>query len=60
MRLRERLSFAFMFLAFLTLVDEYVKEGYVFKISDLLSSFPTHEQLFLAFLFSGLLLGLKK
>mgnify|MGYP001068755301 CR=1 FL=1 len=60
MRLRERLSFAFMFLAFFTLVDEYVKEGYLFDFRDVFSSFPTHEQLFLAFLLSGLLLGLKK
>ena len=48
-----------MFLAFLTLVDEYVKEGYVFKVSDLLTSFPTHEQLFLIFLVVGLVLGLR-
>ena len=60
MRLRERLSIGFIFLAFFTLIDEYVKEGYVFKISDLFASSPTHEQLFLAFLLSGLLLGLKK
>jgi hypothetical protein len=59
-RLRDRLSVAFLFLAFFTLVDEYVKESYIFDPRDLLASFPTHEQLFIVFLVIGLVLGLRR
>jgi hypothetical protein len=45
---RLRLSLGMLFMAFLVLVDEAVKEGYVMKLSDLL---------FLIFLIAGLMLG---
>jgi len=56
---RPRLAVAMIFLAFFTLVDEYVKEGYIFYLQDLWTKFPTHEQLFIIFLVSGILLGLR-
>jgi len=56
---KNRISMAFIFLAFFTLVDEYVKEGYIFYLQDLWVKFPTHEQLFIIFLVSGILLGLR-
>ena len=57
---RYRLSFAFIFLAFFVLVDEYVKEGYVFDFYDIFTNFPTHEQLFIIFLAIGLILGVRR
>lgn len=51
---------AFIFLAFFVLVDEYIKESYIFDFHDFYASFPTHEQLFIAFLIVGLILGLRR
>jgi hypothetical protein len=56
---RLRLSLFFALLAFFTLVDEAVKEGYVFDPNDLLSPALTHEKLFIVFLVLSLLLGLR-
>ena len=57
---RLRLSLIFLFLAFFTLVDEAVKEGYVFDPLDLINPVITHEKLFILFLILGLVLGLRK
>ena len=57
---RLRLSLIFLFLAFFTLVDEAVKEGYVFDPLDLVNFSITHEKLFILFLILGLVLGLRK
>jgi Na+/citrate or Na+/malate symporter len=57
---KNRLSMAFIFLAFFVLVDEYIKESYIFDFHDFYASFPTHEQLFIAFLIVGLILGLRR
>ena len=54
---RLRLGLGMIFMAFLVLVDEAVKEGYVVKLSDLWAAPLTHEQLFLIFLIAGLMLG---
>ena len=54
---RLRLSLGMLFMAFLVLVDEVLKEGYVMKLSDLWAAPFTHEQLFLIFLIAGLMLG---
>ncbi|MEM2484403.1 MAG: hypothetical protein QXT82_06200 [Candidatus Caldarchaeum sp.] len=51
---------ASLFTAFFILVDEAVKEGYVFDLADVLKPFPTHEQLFIFFLLLGLLLGVRR
>lgn len=59
-RLRLRLAAGLAFLAFFLLVDEIVKEGYVFSIEDLISLQITHEKLFLALLALSLFFGLKK
>ena len=57
---RLRLSIAFLFFAFFTLIDEAVKEGYVFDPLDLLNPVITHEKLFLFFLIMGIALGIRK
>ena len=57
---RLRLSLGFLFLAFFTLIDEAVKEGYVFDPMDLINPAITHEKLFILFLILGLILGLRK
>ena len=57
---RLRLSIIFLFLAFLTLVDEAIKEGYVFDPMDLVNPSITHEKLFILFLILALVLGLRK
>ncbi len=57
---RLRLSIASLFAAFYILVDELVKEGYVFDPLDLLNPAITHEKLFILFLILGLVFGLKK
>ena len=56
---RLRLSIAFLSLAFFTLIDEAVKEGYVFDPLDVLNPAITHEKLFIIFLIIGLILGLR-
>jgi fructose 1,6-bisphosphatase len=58
--MRFRLSLAFLLAAFGLLVDEYVKEGYVFDVADVFRSPLTHEQLFIVFLALGLFLGLRR
>ena len=55
-----RLSLSFLFLAFFTLVDEAMKEGYIFDPVDLVNLSITHEKLFILFLILGLVLGLRK
>ena len=57
---RLRLSLIFLFLAFFTLIDEAVKEGYVFDPVDLVNPSVTHEKLFILFLILGLVLGLRR
>jgi len=59
-KVRLRASLAFITLAFFTLVDEAVKEGYVFNLADLISPALTHEKIFVISLIIGLLLGIKK
>jgi hypothetical protein len=57
---RARLSAFFIILALIVLIDEIVKEGYSFDPSDLIAwPPPSHEQLFILFLFLGLLLGVR-
>jgi hypothetical protein len=56
---RLRLSLGMLFMAFLVLVDEAVKEGYVMKLSDLWAAPFTHEQIFVIFLILGLMLGVR-
>ena len=57
---RLRLSLIFLFLAFFILVDEAIKEGYVFDPMDLVNLSITHEKLFILFLILALVLGLRK
>lgn len=57
---RNRLSLGLITASFFILIDEFVKEGYIFDYQDLYITFPTHEQLFIIFLISGLILGLRK
>jgi hypothetical protein len=57
---RNRLGMAAIFTAFFILVDEYLKEGYIFDYNDILTAPPTHEQLFIVFLIIGLALGLRR
>ena len=57
---RLRLSLGFLFLAFFTLVDEAVKEGYVFDPMDLVDPSITHEKLFIIFLPVSIFLGFRK
>jgi len=59
-RLRDRLSFLFLTLSLFTLIDEFVKEGYVFDPNDLINLSLTHEKIFLCFLVIGLFLGLRR
>jgi fructose 1,6-bisphosphatase len=58
--MRFRLSLAFLLAAFGLLVDEYMKEGYVFDVVDVFRAPLTHEQLFIVFLALGLFLGLRR
>jgi len=59
-KIRNRLAFLFLTLSLFTLVDEFVKEGYIFDLNDLINLSLTHEKIFLCFLVIGLLLGLRK
>jgi MYXO-CTERM domain-containing protein len=57
---RNRLSALSLIIALIVLIDEVVKEGYSFDPSDLIAwPPPSHEQLFVALLLIGLLLGLR-
>jgi hypothetical protein len=58
---RQRLSVISLILALIVLIDEVVKEGYSFDLSDVLAWPPltSHEQLFLLLLAIGVLLGLR-
>jgi hypothetical protein len=57
---RARLSAFFIISALIVLIDEIVKEGYTLDPGDLLAwPPPSHEQLFVALLLIGLLLGLR-
>ena len=57
---RLRASIGLLAVAFFIAVDEALKEGYVFYVNDLFNPVITHEKLFLVFLVSGLLLGLRR
>ncbi len=58
--IRQRLATLSLILALIVLIDEIVKEGYTFDPYDLLAwPPPSHEQLFVALLLIGLLLGLR-
>ena len=57
---RLRASVGLLAIAFGIAVDEALKEGYVFMVSDLFNPVITHEKLFLVFLVLGLLLGLRR
>jgi len=59
-KIRNRLAFLFLTLSLFILVDEFVKEGYVFDPNDLINPSLTHEKIFLCFLVIGLLLGLRR
>jgi len=59
-RLRLSLIFLFLFLAFFTLVDEVLKEGYLFDPLDLVNLAITHEKLFIIFLLLGLFFGFRE
>jgi MYXO-CTERM domain-containing protein len=59
-RLRLRLSVALAVLATLVLVDEAIKEGYVFDPADLVNPALTHEKLFVALLLLALALGVRR
>jgi hypothetical protein len=57
---RQRLSALSLIIALIVLIDEIVKEGYSFDPGDLFAwPPPSHEQLFIALLLIGLLLGLR-
>ena len=55
-----RASVGLLTIAFFIAVDEAVKEGYVFMVSDLFTYAITHEKLFLLFLVLGLALGVRR
>ena len=57
---RLRASVGLLAIAFSIAIDEALKEGYVFMVSDLFNPVITHEKLFLAFLVSGIILGLRR
>jgi len=59
-KLRLRLSVLLLLLAFFVLVDEAIKEEYVFDLEDLTSPSITHEKIFLILFTAGLLLGLRR
>ncbi len=59
-RWRIRLSVALITAAYFVLIDEVIKEGYVFDPTDLLNARITHEKIFVVLMIIGLLLGLKK
>ena len=54
-RVRRRLGLWLLAGALLTLIDEYLKEGYLFKPSDLVATPLTHEQFFTALLILSIL-----
>jgi hypothetical protein len=57
---RARASAFFIISASIVLVDEIIKEGYSFDVSDLFAwPPPSHEQIFLLLLITGLLLGVR-
>jgi len=58
--IKNRLAFLFLTLSIFVLIDEFVKEGYIFDIYDLINFNITHEKLFLIFLVTGLVLGLRR
>jgi len=58
-RWRQRLSVALLVSAIMVLIDEAVKEGYVFDPADLLTPAITHEKIFVVLLGVGVILGLR-
>ncbi|MCX8192032.1 MAG: hypothetical protein N3F06_04410 [Nitrososphaerales archaeon] len=56
---RFRISASFIILSLIVLIDEVVKEGYVFDFFDLFNLAITHEKIFFILLISGLILGLR-
>jgi len=57
---RLRLSILFLLLSFFVLVDEAIKEGYVFDPRDVVSPSITHEKIFLLLFVIGMILGLRR
>jgi hypothetical protein len=58
-KLRLRLSAITAILSLLVLVDEIIKEGYMFDPYDLINTQITHEKIFVALFIISMLLGLR-
>jgi len=58
-KLRLRLSSATAILALLVLIDEIIKEGYIFDPNDLINTQITHEKIFIILFVISILLGLR-
>jgi len=58
-KLRLRLSSATAILALLVLIDEIIKEGYLFDPHDLINTQITHEKIFIILFVISMLLGLR-
>jgi len=54
---RQRLSAFLLVSALIVLIDEVVKEGYVFNPADLLTPAITHEKIFLALIVIAMIIG---
>lgn len=59
-KLRLRASILFLLISFFILVDEAIKEEYVFDPNDLVNPCITHEKLFVIFFAIGMILGLRR
>ena len=59
-RWRIRLSLGLLLASAITLIDEAVKEGYVFDPSDVAVPWITHEKIFLVLFLSALILGVRR
>jgi len=56
---KTRLSIFLILSSTMVLVDEVIKEGYVFNPSDLINPCITHEKIFVILFALGLYLGIK-
>ena len=59
-KLRKRLTVFLFFITVWILVDEYIKEGYLFNIDDILSPHITHEKIIITALIVIILLLMKQ
>jgi len=59
-KLRKRLTVFLFFITIWLLVDEYIKEGYMFNIDDLFNPHITHEKIFITLLIVIVLLLVKQ